>query len=273
MATNLKIIMVNMMKRFFTSIMTVVALTWLPTTVFAQEPTYVLGAGDLIRISVFNNPDLTLETRIAEGDIISYPLIGPVKIGGMSTFAAEKKLASLLEKGGYVKNPQVNIFVAQFQSKLVSVIGSVFKPGRYPIERTTNLADLLALVGGVMPDGSDVITVINGANKTEYDLHKVMGKADSLKNIVLNGGEVVFVPRAPVFYIYGEVQRPGSYRLERGMTVMQALAQGGGLTLRGTERNLKVNRQNAAGVTMEMRPAMTDAIQQDDVIYVQESLF
>jgi polysaccharide export outer membrane protein len=263
----------NIMKRFLTCIMALVALTLLTITASAQEPTYVLGAGDLIRISVFNNPDLTLETRIAEGDIISYPLIGPVKIGGMSTFAAEKKIATMLEKGGYVKSPQVNIFVAQFQSKLVSVIGSVFKPGRYPIDRTTNLADLLALVGGVMPDGSDVITVINGSNKTEYDLHKVMGKSDSLKNIVLNGGEVVFVPRAPVFYIYGEVQRPGSYRLERGMTVMQALAQGGGLTLRGTERNLKVNRQNAAGVTMEMRPAITDAIQQDDVIYVQESLF
>jgi len=163
--------------------------------------------------------------------------------------------------------------VTQFQSKLVSVLGSVFKPGRYPIDRTTNLADLLALVGGVLPDGSDVVTVINGANKTEYDLQKVMGKADSLKNIVLNGGEVVFVPRAPVFYIYGEVQRPGSYRLERGMTVMQALAQGGGLSLRGTERNIKVNRQNTAGMTIETRPAMTDKIQQDDVIYVQESLF
>jgi polysaccharide export outer membrane protein len=273
MATNLKIIMGNMIKRFLTSIMTLLALMWISTTAFAQEPTYVLGAGDLIRINVFNNPDLTLETRIAEGDIISYPLIGPVKIGGMSTFAAEKKLATMLEKGGYVKNPQVNIFVAQFQSKLVSVLGSVPKPGRYPIERTTNLADLLALVGGVLPDGSDVITVIDGPKKTEYDLHKVMAKADDLKNIVLNGGEVVFVPRAPVFYIYGEVQRPGSYRLERGMTLMQALAQGGGPTLRGTERNIKVNRQNVAGEKIELRPAMTEAIQQDDVIYVQESLF
>ena len=260
------------MKLILTCIMALVALTWL-SLASAQEPTYVLGAGDLIRITVFNNPDLTLETRIAEGDIISYPLIGPVKIGGMSTFAAEKKLASMLEKGGYIKNPQVNIFVSQFQSKLVSVLGSVFKPGRYPIDRTTNLADLLALVGGVLPDGSDVVTVINGANKTEYDLQKVMGKADSLKNIVLNGGEVVFVPRAPVFYIYGEVQRPGSYRLERGMTVMQALAQGGGLSLRGTERNIKVNRQDTAGKTIETSPKMTDTIQQDDVIYVQESLF
>jgi len=323
----------------------------------AQEPTYVLGAGDLVKITVFGNPDLSLETRISEGDIISFPLIGLVKIGGMSTFAAEKRIAGLLEKGGFIKKPQVNILVTQFQSKLVSVLGSVYKPGRYPLERTTNLADLLALVGGVTPDGSDLVTVTNATGKTEYDLQKIVGKADGLKSIILSGGEVVYVhsrdisvmgqvlrpgkyavvggvrtvadflsvaggiaptgsdtvtvttirdgkinrfdvdvdslfrtgdntanielasgdsiyvAHAPMFYIYGEVQRPGSYRIERGMTVMQALAQGGGLTLRGTERNIKLNRRNTKGEIIELHPALSDLVQQDDVLHIQESLF
>ncbi|NOU25205.1 MAG: polysaccharide export protein [Methylotenera sp.] len=323
----------------------------------AQEANYILGAGDVVKISVFGNADLTLETRISEADSISFPLIGQVKIGGLSTFSAEKRIAEMLEKGGFIKSPQVNILVTQFQSKLVSVLGSVYKPGRYPLERTTNLADLLALVGGVTPDGSDLVTVTNAAGKTEYDLQKVVGKADGLKSIIFSGGEVVFVhsrdisvmgqvlkpgkyavvggvrtvadflsvaggitatgsdtvtvttvrdgkinrfdvdvdslfrtgdnstnielasgdsiyvPNAPMFYIYGEVQRPGSYRIARGMTVVQALVQGGGTTLRGTQRGIKLNRKNAKGETVELRPALTDLVQQDDVLYVQESLF
>lgn len=346
----------KIMKNFLICILAFVLGAWLHTAA-AQEPNYVLGPGDVVRITVFNSPDLSLETRISEADLISYPLVGQVKIGGISTVAAEHKIADLLEKGGFIKKPQVNILVTQFQSKLVSVLGSVFKPGRYPLERTTNLADLLALVGGVTPDGSDLVTVTNATGKTEYDLQKIVGKPDGLKSIVLSGGEVVFVhsrdisvmgqvlkpgkyavvggvrtvadflsvaggisptgsdtitvttvregkinrfdvdvdslfrtgdntanielasgdtiyvPHAPMFYIYGEVQRPGSYRIERGMTVMQALAQGGGPTLRGTERNMKLNRKNTKGEVMQLRPALTDGVQQDDVLYVQESLF
>lgn len=344
------------MKNLLICMLALVLGAWLHTA-SAQESNYVLGAGDVVRITVFNSPDLSLETRVSEADSISFPLIGEVKIGGISTFSAEKKIADMLEKGGFIKKPQVNILVTQFQSKLVSVLGSVTKPGRYPLERTTNLADLLALVGGVTPDGSDLVTVTNATGKTEYDLQKIVGKPDGLKSIILSGGEVVFVhsrdisvmgqvlkpgkyavvggvrtvadflsvagginptgsdtitvttvregkinrfdvdvdslfrtgdntanielasgdsiyvPHAPMFYIYGEVQRPGSYRIERGMTVMQALAQGGGPTLRGTERNMKLNRKNAKGEVMQLRPALTDSVQQDDVIHVQESLF
>ena len=343
-------------KHLFSCIMLLLLAAWFNPAA-AQESSYVLGPGDLVKITVFNNPDLTLETRVAEGDIISFPLIGQVKIGGMSTFAAEKRIASMLEKGGFIKNPQVNILVTQFQSKLVSVLGSVYKPGRYPLERKTNLADLLALVGGVTPDGSDLVTIVDGSGKTEYDLQKIVGKSDGMKGIILSGGEVVFVhsrdisvmgqvlrpgkyavvggvrtvadflsvaggisptgsdtvtvttvrggkinrfdvdvdtlfrtgdnaanielasgdsiyvPHAPMFYIYGEVQRPGQYRIERGMTIMQALAQGGGLTLRGTERNIKLNRRTAKGDTIELHPALSDPVQQDDVLNIQESLF
>ncbi len=344
------------MRHFLTCIMALVIASWI-NAASAQEPNYVLGPGDVVKITVFNNPELTLDARVSEAGLISYPLIGQVKIGGITTFAAEKSIAGLLDKGGFIKDPQVNILVVQFQSKLVSVLGSVYKPGRYPLERTTNLADLLALVGGVTPDGSDLVTIVDASGKTEYDMQKIVGKANGLKSIILSGGEVVYVhsrdisvmgqvlrpgkyavvggvrtvadfltvaggiiptgsdtvtvttvrdgkinrfdvdvdslfrtgdntanielasgdsvyvPHAPMFYIYGEVQRPGSYRIERGMTVMQALAQGGGLTLRGTQRNIKLNRRNAKGDTMELHPTLTDLVQQDDVLYIQESLF
>lgn len=88
---------------------------------------------------------------------------------------------------------------------------------------------------------------------------------------MLSGGDTIFVERAAVFYIYGEAQRPGAYRIERGMTVMQALAQGGGPTLRGSEYRLRLNRKNASGVVEKLAPEMADPI--NDVLYVRESIF
>ena len=142
-------------------------------TAMAEEVNYLLGPGDVLKIAVYNNPDLTLETRISDAGKISFPLVGEVEISGITSSLAEKKLAGLLENGGFVKQPQINILVVQFQSKLVSVLGSVYKPGRYPLDRATNLVDLLALVGGATQDGSDIVTVIGKLGKTEYDLQNI----------------------------------------------------------------------------------------------------
>ena len=323
----------------------------------AEDVSYLLGAGDVLKITVYNNADLSLETKVSEAGTISYPLIGDVQVVGLTISAAEKKLAKMLDAGGFVKKPQINILVTLYQSKMISVLGSVLKPGRYPLDRATNLADMLALVGGATADGSDLVTIIGKKGKKEYDLHNIVDKGESAQNIALEGGEIIYVhardvavmgqvnrpgkyavtggvrtlsdflsvagginaggsdlitvttmrsgkqsrfevdidnlfrtgnsaanielasgdtiyvARAPMVYIYGEVQRPGSFRIERNMTVIQALAQGGGLTQRGTQRNIELHRRNAAGVIQKMTPALTDLVQQDDVLYVQESLF
>ena len=239
----------------------------------ADDANYLLGPGDTVKISVYNNPDLTLETRITESGTISFPLLGEVGLGGMTTSSAEKKLANELETGGFVKQAQINILVVQFQSKIVSILGNVYKPGRYPLDRSMNLTEVLALAGGVAADGSDLITVIGKTGKTEYDLRNIVRKGDGSYNVNLVGGEIVYVPRAPIFYIYGEAQRPGSYRIEREMTVMQALAQGGGPTIRGTERGIQLHRRNAGGEVEILKPKLTDLIMQDDVLYIKDSLF
>jgi polysaccharide export outer membrane protein len=226
-----------------------------------------------LKITVYNNPDLTLETRITETGNISFPLLGEIALGGMTASAAEKKLSNQLETGGFVKQAQINILVMQFQSKMVSILGSVYKPGRYPLDRTMNLTEVLALAGGVPADGSDMITVIDKSGKIEYDLRNIVKNADGSKNINLVGGEIIYVPRAPMFYIYGEAQRPGSYRIERDMTVMQALAIGGGPTPRGTQRGVQLHRRNANGLVEVLRPELTDMVKQDDVLFIKESLF
>ena len=238
-----------------------------------DEANYILGPGDMLKISVYNNPDLTLETRVTETGTISFPLLGEVALGGITASAAEKKLANLLESGGFVRQAQINILVMQFQSKTVSILGSVFKPGRYSLDRSMNLTEVLALAGGALPDGSDLISVIGKSGKVEYDLRNIVKKGDSSQNINIVGGEIIFVPRAPIFYIYGEAQRPGSYRIERDMTVMQALAMGGGPTARGTQRGVKLHRRNAQGLLEVLTPDLSDLVLPDDVLYLKESLF
>lgn len=259
------------MKYLFTSIMALIMGAWLNVAT-ADQASYVLGAGDVLKISVYNNPDLSLEARITESGSISFPLVGEVLVGGMTAVKAEKTIATLLQEGGFIKEPQVNILVVQFQSKLISVLGSVYKPGRYPLDRATNLSDLLAQVGGITPDGSEIVTVVTGSGKVQYDLHDIIG-GDATKNIALTGGETIYVPRIPVAYIYGEVQRPSSFRVERDMTVVQALALGGGPTMRGTQRDIQLYRRNVENIVVKIPVELTDAVEQGDVLYVQESLF
>jgi polysaccharide export outer membrane protein len=109
--------------------------------------------------------------------------------------------------------------------------------------------------------------------KREIDIHEALKTGEMEKNFPVANGDIIFVPRAPLFYIYGEVQRPGAYRLEKEMTVMQALSVGGGLNVRGTERGIRINRHGGNGTIQSIECQMSDKVQENDVIYVKESLF
>lgn len=246
----------------------------------AQDKIYEdkLGPGDSIRIQVFQSPELTLETRIQETGNISYPLIGSAKLAGLTLPDAEKVLAKALKTGGFLQLPQVNISLVQARRKLVSVLGAVGRPGQFPLETTNaHLSEILAAAGGISPAGSDVAIVTgqrNGAPmRQEINVASIYIDGKSANDMLMAGGDVIYVHRAPVVYVYGEAQRPGAFRLERNMTVMQALVMAGGPTGRGTEKRLRLHRTNAAGVVQEMSPELLEPVQTDDVIFVRESLF
>src|SRR6195256_5758659 len=237
-----------------------------------------LGEGDSLRITVFQNPDLTTETRISERGTITFPLIGEVVIAGLTPAGAEAQIAKQLIDGKFVLKPQVSLNVVRVRSRQVSVLGQVARPGRYPLDDTSsNLTDILALAGGVNPTGDDNVTVMitrNGKTaKQEINVPSMYRTGDLSRNLQLENGDTIFVQRAPVFYIYGEVQRAGSYRLEQAMTVMQALSLGGGVTPRGTDRGLKIRRRGSDGTFQAIDARLTDPVQPDDVIYIRESLF
>ncbi len=239
---------------------------------------YRLGTGDVVRITVFQNPELTLETRVTEGGQITYPLLGSLRLGGMTVSEAERELADRLSRGNFLRNPQVTMVVLQVRGSQANVLGQVNRPGRYPLETTeTKLSDVIALAGGIAPGGADMVVVTGSRDgkpfREEVDFPSLFGPGGGARDFVLRNGDAVWVDRQPLIYIYGEVQRPGPLRLERGMTLLQALATGGGLTLRGTERGIRVHRKGGDGAIEVLQPGMSDALREGDVVFVRESLF
>ena len=236
---------------------------------------YRLGIDDTVKVSVFQQPDLTTVSKIDASGRITLPLVGEIVLAGLTKADAERAISESLRQGGYLKNPQVSILIEQYQSAQVSVLGYVNGPGRYVIERTSSVIDMLANAGGLRAEAGDVLLVVRGggrnAKKTEVDLLKFQ-EGDLSQNIELKAGDLVLVPRMEEFYIYGEVKAAGIYRLRRNMTVMQGLSVGGGLTDRGSRKKIVISRQQA-GKVREKKTVLDDTLQANDVIYVKESIF
>ncbi|MEO8154206.1 MAG: polysaccharide export protein EpsE [Rhizobacter sp.] len=238
---------------------------------------YVVGAGDVLRINVYQNTDLSLDARVSESGIISYPLLGQVTVGGMSIAQIEAAIADGLRKGNFIRQPQVGVLLLQVRSNQASVLGMANRPGRYPIEvNGMRLSELLALAGGVATGGSEIVTLSGVRDGKPYrlkiDITSLFASGSQIEDPIVLHGDTLYVDRAPTVFIYGEVQRPGPIQLGPDMTVMQALASGGGLTQRGTERGLKLHRRNGDKLEV-LQPNMDDILRAGDVIYVRESLF
>lgn len=237
-----------------------------------------LVPGDNIRLTIFENPDLTTEARISARGNIRFPLIGTIRLGGLTPTEASELVASKLREGNFVRHPQINLSVIQGQVRQVSVLGQVSRPGRYPIDEAgTNLTAILALAGGVTPAGDDIVTVIRTNNgntqKIDIDTYKMYRIGDQTSDISMENGDTVYVRRAPMFYIYGEIQRAGAYRLESDTSVMRALSVGGGITVRGTQRGVRIHRRSHDGSLVRIDAELGDLVKADDIIYVNESMF
>ena len=271
-------LLAQLLQRLFLSVLMLLAPVLAHAQLSEAQRDYVLGPGDVVRVSVYQNQDLTLETRITESGAISYPLLGQVRLGGLSVPQAEKVIADGLKNGNFVRQPQVIILVTQVRGNQASVLGMVNRPGRYPIEQTgMRLSELLATAGGIAQGGSDQV-VLSGMRdrkplRVVIDVPLLFAQSGGVNDPVIANGDTVYVERMPMVYIYGEVQRPGAMRLERDMTVLQGLASGGGLTQRGTEKGLRLHRRGADGKVQILQPGMNDLLQNGDVIYLRESLF
>lgn len=234
--------------------------------------------GDNIRVTVFDSPEMTTEGRLSLRGTLRLPLIGTVNVGGMTPTAAADYVGKLLKAGGFIRKPEVTISVLQEHARQISVLGQVARPGRYPIdEADITLTDILAMAGGITPTGSDVVTVIRTRNgqtqKLSVDVQNMYLSNDFSKNVAIESGDKVFVSSAPMYYIYGEVQQVGAFRLERNTRVMHAVTVGGGITVDGTDKGIKINRRLADGSLLLVDAKLSDPVMADDVIFVPKSRF
>ena len=235
---------------------------------------YRLGPGDLLHITVSGYAEMMTDVRVSQTGNITYPFIGEVRVANLSTQDVETIIAKKLSDGGFIRQPQVTVLVAEYQGQKISVMGQVAKPGQYPLTSRVKVMDLLAEAGGTVPlTAADEATLLRkDGSKVVIDLQSLFD-GDPAQNLPVGDGDTIYVPKAPQFYIYGEVQKPGMYRLERNMTVSRAISAGGGLTPKGSERRAVVKRRDAKGKEHTISVDSSTSLMPDDVIFIKQSWF
>jgi polysaccharide export outer membrane protein len=254
------------------------------TAALAQTGSSTISPGDVLKISVYGNPDLETVTRVMPSGTITFPLIGQVTVGGRTPAQAETTIAERLSRGGYVRNAAVSVFVQErnpVSLSSVTLLGQVVQSGTFTLDRespeaVSSLVNLLAKAGGTTEKAADYCYLIRDEGgvpkKTRVDLVDLLRNGNVKANVPLQNGDIVLVPEMDVFYIYGEVQKPGRYKLERDMTVMQGLSVASGMTPRGSVRGIVLNRQAGAKIT-SLGTDLEDRLQPNDVLYVKTAVF
>lgn len=240
---------------------------------------FVIGAADVLAVTVLGEPALSVEVDVSPGGEVNLPLVGAIAVQGLTPVAASQKIADAFVQGQFLVSPQVQVRVLESRNLMISVLGEVRQPGRFAAPTQMSVLDALALAGGIAETGGQRVTVLRYQDgrlqRREVDLTGLAGEGDlrGTPALMLRPGDTVMVPEAARFYIYGEVRSPNAYPLKPGMTVMQALALGGGANERGSRKRIEVQRQNADGVVETRSASLADVVYPNDVIYVRERLF
>jgi len=207
-----------------------------------QAVDYRIGASDVLEVGVFqwelSEETKTLAVRVSQEGVVSLPLVGDLAVKDKTVREVRAMIEKSLRDGQFIKNPRVSVVIKEFRSKRIAVVGAVKDPGVYTIrENVTRLLDILSLAGGVAETAGQQLYIVrtrqaNGKKEKQVitvDLHDLLALGDLTLNAVLADGDVVNVPIAQKFFVYGYVHKPGAYDLKRRTTVLEALAMAGGL--------------------------------------------
>ncbi len=266
------------MKEFFQTVVWGVLVCLAVANAQAQSR-YLMGPGDEIRLTVYNQPDLTTEGQISGDGTMEIPLLGSVQLAGRSSADAARMIAEHYVRGDFLQDAHVNILITKYRSQSIAILGKVNNPGKLILEGPTTLTDALAYAGGVAETGSERLILIRTDNngrqeRYEYDLQQLLNHdAEDQPVVWMKNGDTIYVPVAGRFYLSGEVRSPGMYPLDRKLNVMQALGVGGGPTARANTKAVKLYRRQPNGSTKELRANPEEPVMDGDVLVIQESLF
>lgn len=250
--------------------MILVLLALLCAPAGAQKPDYLIGAHDVLSISVWDQPDLTGKFNVDIDGTFTFPLIGRVTAAGLSSHALEGELRRRLADG-FFKDPQVTVAVEQYHSQVVHLIGEVRQAGSYPLSGQMRLIELLARAGSTTERAGGLIVVTRGPTVIRVDLAQLQ-LGDDEQNIPLREGDTVFVPRAATFFVFGEVRSPGTFSLVEPTTVVQALALAGGLSERGSDKRVRILRL-VDGKKTELKVKLHEYVRAGDTVVVGQRFF
>ena len=246
----------------------------------ASDSAVRLGPGDLLQVSVYNVPDLDTKVRVSNDGDVNLPLIDDVHVSGLTIDEAENAIERRLDRGGFVKNPHVQIFVQEYTSQGVNVLGEVAKPGIYSALGDQKLFTLISAAGGFTDRAGKSITVTHRGQSpiTVAISRNLEDHAES--NIAVLPGDTVIVRRADVIYIVGDVMRPSGLMMDDGhISVMQAIALAGGTISTAKLNGTRIVRKGPTGLTTIPVPlkklmqakAPDIQMQADDILFVPTS--
>jgi polysaccharide export outer membrane protein len=258
-----------------------------PVVLFAQSAgDYVIGAQDVLTVSVFDQPDLGGKYAVELDGSFSFPLIGRVKAGGLTIRNLETELKNKLADG-FFKNPQLTVAIEQYRSQRVFVTGEVRNPGAYPLTGDMTLIEALAKAGSTAQSASDEVLVVRGGKEAQeavsldatagrenirVNLKDLQSGAASARNIDLRDGDTIYVARAEQVYVFGQVRTPGSYPIKTDTTVLQALSLAGGVLPTGAMNRTRIIRM-VNGEKKEFRVELTEIVKPGDTLVVPERFF
>lgn len=255
----------------------VVVFLWNAGILFAQD--YRVGEEDVLKITVYAHPDLTTVARVSGDGLITLPLIGAVKVTGLSTAQISQKLTDLLADG-YIVDPHVSVFVEEFRSRKTIIMGQVNKPGVYALSGNTTFLELLSKAGGLTKEAGDkaiikrkILSPVKQESIITIDLKKLLEEGDTSSDVMLVDGDNIYVAKAGVFYITGEVKKPDAYKCEEGTTVIKAATMAGGFTDKAANGRIKIIRRVQGKEKIIEKAEMDEPVLPDDIIVVPESFF
>jgi polysaccharide export outer membrane protein len=251
---------------------------------------YKIGAKDLLDISVFGLKELNRTVRVSEEGNISLPLLGEIYVEGLTKTELEEKLSQLLEEK-YLQNPQVTVFIKEYQSKRVFMLGAVEEPGPYELLGSQTLLQFISQAGGLTSDAGDEIIIIrqlhDGTNKSiRISIDDLILEGDTSLNISLEPNDIVNIPadKSVFIYVFGQVKKPGSLDVKKSNipTLLRAIAQAGGFSDRASKSKVIIKRVDQNGEEIQIKVNVKEIIKgkrkdvqlkENDIVYVPETIF
>lgn len=253
----------------------------------ARQSDYVVGAQDVLTVTVYGQDDLSGKFKVETDGSFSFPLIGRVSAAGQTLRAIEDDIRKRLADG-YIRNPQVTAAVEAYQSQRIFIMGEVRSPGAYPLTGDMTVIEALSGAGSTTPAAGDEVMIVRPKSGTaasgplppsdvdDADIIRInvreLQEGALSQNVSLRDGDTLVVPKAQAVYVFGQVRAPGAYPAEKGTTVLQALSLAGGVTDRGSTSRLVIVRA-VEGKKKELKAKLTDVVEPGDTLIVKERFF